>query len=67
MDYINFKLFGILRGDSGKFLNDCYINIGVFFYLVSNKSSYIKLIREGFDFVESYFKEMFTDCGSNFN
>ncbi|CAF4978403.1 unnamed protein product, partial [Rotaria magnacalcarata] len=44
MDYVNLKLFGILRGNS-----------------VSNKSSYIKLIREAFDFVEIYFREMFID------
>ncbi|CAF4219360.1 unnamed protein product [Rotaria magnacalcarata] len=50
MDYVNLKLFGILRGNS-----------------VSNKSSYIKLIREAFDFVEIYFREMFIDSNSNFN
>ncbi|CAF5229114.1 unnamed protein product, partial [Rotaria magnacalcarata] len=44
MDYVNLKLFGILRGNS-----------------VSNKSSYIKLRREAFDFVEIYFREMFID------
>ncbi|CAF4236239.1 unnamed protein product [Rotaria magnacalcarata] len=47
MDYVNLKLFGILRGNS-----------------VSNKSSYIKLIREAFDFVEIYFREMFIDSNS---
>ncbi|CAF1374333.1 unnamed protein product [Rotaria sp. Silwood1] len=34
---------------------------------VSNKSGYIKPIREAFDFLERYFKEQFTDSNNKFH
>lgn len=37
------------------------------FNVVSHKSGYIKPIREAFDFVERYFKEMFLDSDKNFS
>ena len=67
-EYVNVKLYGILRGDSGKSFLYFWINVELnFFNLVSHKSGYIKPIREAFDFVERYFKEQFTDSNNKFN
>ena len=51
-------------------LENLYFLIAVqlnFLNAVSHKPDYIKPIREAFDFVEQYFKEVFTDSNNKFN